>query len=464
MATMSGRSKTIKASSVSPTMSRRSLGTMPLSTSNARPKSSKGKKLAASLDASGTRKSLDITNWDTGKLESEYIRNLQQQVMQGELDVRSQDLIRKESQVSIALEERDLAMEKLRKHEDSFALEKKDLVNEVVRLKKQLDRQQMDTSRKEVHISEIRREADMGLSALQEAENKINTYRREADGKTEDLNRLRIQLEEKRSECLKLQTEYQELEERFFKSDTRSKDEIASQLKEEIKLLRYDCRQKDISAEQERALRNKISDDCAALVKENAALSSQVFELRKLLDAERQFQDDKEQRRHANIHELVTAKENEKQLTREVEHLKDQLRLEQMKHKDATGKLLEGERGLNRAKLRGTKLQSEVEELENLNTSQSEENIQLRRDKMILTDHVADLQAQLSEKEEEIETAKIELHDYKERLTQLDSHMKMQRSMDSIKWEEFEKMADSLKEFSKHMSPLRHSRTVEFDS
>ena len=63
-------------------------------------------------------------------------------------------------------------------------------MNEVVRLKKQLDRQQMDTSRKEVHISEIRREADMGLSALEEAENKINIYRREVRHSGISSNRL----------------------------------------------------------------------------------------------------------------------------------------------------------------------------------------------------------------------------------------------------------------------------------
>lgn len=50
---------------------------------------------------------------------------------------------------------------------------------------------------------------------------------------------------------------------------------------------------------------------------------------------------------------------------------------------------------ISAAKLRGTKLQSEVEELENMNTSQNEENIQLRRDKMILSDHVADLKSQV---------------------------------------------------------------------
>ena len=52
------------------------------------------------------------------------------------------------------------------------------------------------------------------------------------------------------------------------------------------------------------------------------------------------FKEDKERRRHANIQELVTAKENEKQLGKEVEHLKEQLRMERKRHKDAMEKVL----------------------------------------------------------------------------------------------------------------------------
>ena len=62
---------------------------------------------------------------------------------------------------------------------ESFAIEKKELVNEIVKLKKQLDRQHLDNSRRDAHITEVKREADMGLSALQEADSKISVYRRE---------------------------------------------------------------------------------------------------------------------------------------------------------------------------------------------------------------------------------------------------------------------------------------------
>ena len=54
---------------------------------------------------------------------------------------------------------------------------------------------------------------------------------------------------------------------------------------------------------------------------------------------ERQFKDDKETRRQANIQELVTLKESEKQLQRELNHYKEQLRIEQQKYRNVTEKV-----------------------------------------------------------------------------------------------------------------------------
>lgn len=71
---------------------------------------------------------------------------------------------------------------------------------------------------------------------------------------------------------------------------------------------------------------------------------------------------------------------------------------------------------------------------------------------------------QLNEKEDEIESLTIELNENKERLLRFESQLKIQKNVDSIKWEEFEKMADSLREFSRHMSPLRKSMTVDYDT
>ena len=51
------------------------------------------------------------------------------------------------------------------------------------------------------------------------------------DDKTEEFARSRIQLEESRSECLKYQTQLRELEERFFQSDLKTKEDVGRELR-----------------------------------------------------------------------------------------------------------------------------------------------------------------------------------------------------------------------------------------
>lgn len=151
-----------------------------------------------------------------------------------------------------------------------------------------------DHARRELQVHQYKSEADKGLTALQEAERKVQNYRIELDRKTEDLNKLRIELEEKRAECLKVKTQLQEMDDKFFDSQTKTKEELGRALREEIRQLRLQLKEKEINAEQDRSLRNKIQDDCTALIKENAALSAQVIELQKQIDMDRAHKDKKD--------------------------------------------------------------------------------------------------------------------------------------------------------------------------
>ena len=51
------------------------------------------------------------------------------------------------------------------------------------------------------------------------------------DRKTEDLNNLRIELEEKRAECLKLKTQLQEMDDKYFDSQAKTKEELGRALR-----------------------------------------------------------------------------------------------------------------------------------------------------------------------------------------------------------------------------------------
>ncbi|XP_028405117.1 uncharacterized protein LOC114527615 [Dendronephthya gigantea] len=467
------------------------------SSKDLRTSSSRG--LAASFDVGVNLTRTGMSTGELSKIENEYIRNLQQQIyfleleanylreqakkatiipprvteeadkmmrklrtLQSELDDRITDLAKKESAIRVLEDEREAALRRLRDAEDNHAHEKKQLVNEIVSLKKYKDSSTRESTRREVHVKQVETEANKGLDALREAEERITMLRTQLEDKTEEFNQCRVQLEESRSQCLKYQTQLREMEERFFQSDIKTKEEVGRELREEIRQLRLEGRQKEINSQQDRTLRTKIQEDCTSLIKENAALASQVVELRKLIDADRAHEDEKAVRRQANIQELVTLKDSERRLQHELQITKEQLRNEQLKYREMTQKLTREEQNALHVTLSKNKLKSNVEELQSLNTIQSDENITLQRDKLLLTDEICDLQSKLDDKNEEVIDLKTRLHDAESRCSQLDAKVKMQKNLESIKWEEFHKLANTMSQFSRSMSP-RREREVDYD-
>ena len=60
---------------------------------------------------------------------------------------------------------------------ESHAAEKRQLVNEIVSLKKMSDLRERESARRDVQVHQYKSEADKGLTALQEAERKVQNYR-----------------------------------------------------------------------------------------------------------------------------------------------------------------------------------------------------------------------------------------------------------------------------------------------
>ncbi|XP_046858893.1 myosin heavy chain, clone 203-like isoform X1 [Xenia sp. Carnegie-2017] len=452
-----------------------------------RTSSSRG--LAASFDI-GKKSGYSTT--ELSKIENEYIRNLQQQIyfleleanylreqakkatiipprlteeaekmmrklrtLQSELDDRVTDIAKKESAIRLLENEREVSLRKLRDVEESHAYEKRELVNEIVSLKKFKEDLERLHSRRDIHVQQVENEASKGLNALQEAEEQISLLGTQLDDKTEELSRCQIKLEESRAECLKYQTQLREIEERFFQSDVKSKEDMGRELREEIRQLRLDARQKELNAQQDRTLRAKIQEDCTSLIKENAALAAQVVELRKQIDTDRAHKDEKIARRQANIQELVTLKDSERRLQNELETTREQLYNEKLKNREATQKLTREEKNTLNVTLSKNKLKTNVEELQNMNTIQSDENISLQRDKLLLTDEICDLQSKLDEKNDELLDLKSRLHEAESLCSQLESKVKMQKSLENIRWDEFHKMANTMSQLSKNMSPRK---------
>ncbi|XP_077989996.1 uncharacterized protein LOC144444449 [Glandiceps talaboti] len=102
-------------------------------------------------------------------------------------------------------------------------------------------------------------------------------------------------------------------------------------------------------------------------------------------------------------------------------------------------------------------LRSKVAELEGLQSTTDAENSQLRRDKMLLVDHVAELQKQLRDKDDDLLHLQANMSSLEGRVDNMTRTTVLESSLQSQKWGEFEKMAESMKNLSRSMTARSYS-------
>ncbi|XP_071855214.1 uncharacterized protein [Apostichopus japonicus] len=436
-----------------------------------------------------TSKSTMKSTVDMNNIEAEYIKNLQQQIyflelesnflrdqarkatdlqpkmteeasrmlsklkeLQSDMDSLQLEVRRKESNLDMVNTEKERLDQKLRLLSDNHTREKKLLVEEIVTLKKQNDMIQRDINDKEGQILSAKHELDKGSTSLSSAEHQIQMLQAQLDQKTEQLRNTQLVLEEKRTDLIKTQSGLQEMEEKYYSSTASIQDAAVADLRLEIQNLQRKLKESEMSAEHDRYMKSKMSDDVNNLIKENALISSQNLELQKQLERERGLRESRDTRHSTNITELVSIKDREKHLQLELNQTKEELKTERDRVATLMHSLTKQEQRNTQLSLGQNTSKSKVTEYEARLSAVEQENTQLRRDKMLLVDHVSELQRQVSQNEHEtlryhshIKTLEGKLEDEHKR-----SHLEI--SMQSQKWSEFEKMAESMKNLSRSMT------------
>ncbi|XP_065843872.1 calponin homology domain-containing protein DDB_G0272472-like isoform X2 [Oscarella lobularis] len=445
-----------------------------------------------------TRKSFS----ETDRLESEYIKNLQQQIYFLELEVNylreqakakesipSKPVADENSQNSQEIDslklqlhnyqdelsqrtatadrvtaEKQQLLRELELRNESFRREKQALVEEIVSLKKRADSHNREVTRRATDTRKLKEVSTKSYAALVEAETKQKILRDQLEHRTESMKELRLELERRKADELRLQTHVQELEHRFLGSDAAKKDDEIRDLQDEMRKLRLQLKQSEVDADQDRYMKNKITDDCSALVKENALLTSQVAELRTQIERERSHRSEREERRTTSIKELAELRHLNKEKTRELERLQSAFRHDQGKLKETLVRLADQEKVTSETQSTAASLSEELRDLERIHRKQDQENIALRRDKVLLADHVADIQEKIELKDEEIRRLNAELSQMRGRVVEMTSRARLQKSLEALKWDEFEKMADTIKTVSTHGRELASSLSKDSSS
>jgi chromosome segregation ATPase len=170
--------------------------------------------------------------------------------------------------------------------------------------------------------------------------------------------------------------------------------------------------------------------------------------LPKNLLQERNHREDKQQRNAVSLQELVSLREKDKERDLELHRTKSSLKFEQEKLQDATKQIVDQEQAVAAAQDEATTLQEQLHELERLHEEQEKENIALRRDKVLLVDHVTEWQQKNEAKDEEILQLNAELAMLRGKVSDMTAKARLQKSLEALKWDEFERMADAIKTVS----------------
>ncbi|GCC23719.1 uncharacterized protein [Chiloscyllium punctatum] len=389
------------------------------------------------------------------KVELEAKRMLQKlQEMRSQVDGLHLELKRKEANLNMLQTQKEKLSNEFNLSEDSYLKEKHSLVEEILQMKKMKEITDMALSHKEMELLQSKQELERQVTKLKNNQHKVTVIKQQIEQRSEQEKMIGTQLGEKSLELLKVQSALQELEEKYYSKTATMQDKITRDFRDEIRHLYQQLREKEVMREQDRFLRSKIADDCAAMTKENAVLHSQTLELNKQLERERMLKEETDICRSSSVVQLITVKGQEEQLRYEVKRHKELLEMEKIKFKELMEKILLLEQGKTSIELNEATVCSRIAEIKSRFSCDEEENLQLQRDKALLVDLITDLQKQLSSKEEELSQVYSEIQLFEQDISTLKSQNAMDQSFGSEKWQQLAKTTSSVMELT---GPMRRS-------
>ncbi|CAG5119792.1 unnamed protein product [Candidula unifasciata] len=368
--------------------------------------------------------------------------------MQAEIDQKNLEIKQKDSQINIHTSEKERIAELIHLEQENRRREKTLLTEELVTMKKEKDRLERELARKNQEILDVKNELDRSALELNNAEMKINTLKAQLEQRIEQHNMTMAALDEKRTQLLSTKAQLRELEEKFISSTITVKDKLNEDLRNELRLLHQRLTETELEVERDRFLRDKVADDIARIVRENSALTQQLTELTKQLEREKELRDSTTQRHSRSLGEISTLKEE----LAENEVLRNRLMQEREMSRQYLEQLKAEEAASKDYKLQINAMKKHALELDGMENTANIENSQLRKEKILLVDHVAELQRKLEEKDREILSLMATADDMEARLRSLDLRKSLELTQHSQKWEQFSNLADSMKSLAKSMT------------
>ncbi|KAM4688922.1 uncharacterized protein O3C94_007025 [Discoglossus pictus] len=326
----------------------------------------------------------------------------QMKELQSQINTMQMELSLKESSINTVTGDIHVLRRHLHGLSDANMQEKRLLLEDVTQLKKLAEFSAQDMEHKETEREKIHDELHSTIRNVAVKDREAYNLQTQLQEKIKEHESVEETLVGKRSEFLRLQASLHQLEEKYLTTAQSVQDQIGADLRKEAEKLRYQLKEKQLSADEDKYLRNKIADDCGRLTKENGFLQSQVLEATKQLEKEQQLREDESMSRTKRISELTSGKEKERQLELTLSHLKRLVQEEREKVAAAQEQMLHVQQGRKSVELNGHSLRSQMTDFEKRLSRVQLENSQLRMEKTHLVEHISQLHKQIAARDDEV--------------------------------------------------------------
>jgi len=462
----------------------------PKYTSSLRRSASFGK--SKNVANSTLNKSLGSAGLDLATVESEYIKNLQQQVyfleleanflrdqaqkaetlskhsaadeaakwrrrlkdVEIEQDSLKSEIRRKEIEADAAEMERRQYVKELKSLKETATAEKSHLLDEISTLRHRVDDTTLSTKQLQIQLdaAEDRKVATTG--EVLDVKSRLAVVRDQLDRTLCTNKDLREELVDKKLEIKQFKQQLADLETRYLYQATELKEAAITDMRTKLADMRVRMRELEVTSELDKSMKEKALEDSNYTTKTNSILREEVCDLKVQLGKERELYEKQSVQRSMDSDEIATLKYKSKHLQDEIDGLSGTLGKEKKKAKNYLSKLAETDADLSANRANETMLRNKLADVELTKDAKSNEVSHLRKDKNLLLDQVIDLQSKLDMKSSEVSGLTTEIEFLKSKVSDLASEARLNKSLETRRWEDIEHMAEKI-----HRSPSPRPRS-----
>lgn len=437
-------------------------------------------------------KSLGSAGLDLATVESEYIKNLQQQVyfleleanflrdqaskadtlskhsaadeaakwrrrlkdVEIEQDSLKSEIRRKEIEADAAEMERRQYVKELKSLKQTATAEKGHLLDEISTLRHKVDDSNLGSKRLQMQLEAAEEVKAATTSKVLDTESRLAVVRDQLDRTLNTNKSLREELVDKKLDIKQFKQQLQDLETKYLTQATDMKEAAVSDMRCKLADMRVRMRELEVTSDLDKSLKEKALDDSNNASATCAMLREDVCDLKAQLNKERQLYEKQSIKRSIDSDEIATLKYRNGKLQEDVDLLNESVSKEKKKSKNYLSKLAETDADLSSNRANETLLRNKLADVELTKGAKTQEVASLRKDKNLLLDQVIDLQSKLDLRNSEISTLHTEIEYLKSKVSDLASEARLNKSLESRRWEDIENMAEKI-----HRSPSPRPRS-----